>query len=326
MNLSMCVSSEARTNPVLALKEYEAHISSEYGNIVIGPDQEAETFDWRLTTRRAGWIQMSRVFASAGFSGSRKRWEQSFDQDNLVLMFVEDGHVAISQFKRETHVGPQSMVLMDGNASLEAVQKGPTSGLAFRLPTNLLRAQHRTIQSGCAISVEADRGCAAVLRDLMLSLWSNQEYMSTKEMLSIPASLTHLVGLVFVPEVESPDSNRQAQFERIVSAIEAELGNAELAPEMLAEKLGISRSSLYSSFQWAGTTFSRLVIDKRLERCRQSLLNAGAADRPILDIALGWGFQSPSHFSRKFAERYGEAPSAFRSRMVKLAVNSGEVN
>lgn len=326
MGLSMCVSSKARNNPALALKEYEAQISSEYGDIVIGADVEAETFDWRLTSKRAGWIQMSKVFASAGFSGCRKRRDRGSDHENLVLMFVEDGYFSVSQFKRETQVGPQSMVLMDGNASLEAVQKGPTSGLAFRLPTNLLRAQHRTIQSGCAISVEADRGCAAVLRDLMLSLWSNQEHISPRDMRSIPASLTHLVGLVFIPDDGNGDIGKQAQFDRIGNAIDAELGNPDLSPEMVAEQLGLSRSSLYSSLQWAGTTFSRLVIEKRLEQCRQSLLNTGAADRPILDIALGWGFQSPSHFSRKFAERFGESPSAFRNRMVNLAINAGDVH
>lgn len=326
MGLSMCMSSDARRDPALALKEYEAHISSEYGDIVIGADLEAESFDWRLTSKSAGWIQMSRVFASAGFSGSRKRKDSSSEHEHLVLMFVEDGYFSVSQFKRETQVGPQSMVLMDGNASLEAVQKGPTAGLAFRLPTNLLRAQHRTIQSGCAISVEANKGCAAILRDLMLSLWSNQDSLTPREMHSIPASLTHLVGMVFVPEEGTPDTNRQAQFDRIVNRMEAELGNPDLTPENLAEQMGLSRSSLYSALQWAGTSFSRLMIEKRLERCRQSLLDMGAADRPILDIALGWGFQSPSHFSRKFAERYGETPSAFRNRMMTHANKTGSAN
>jgi len=38
-----------------------------------------------------------------------------------------------------------------------------------------------------------------------------------------------------------------------------------------------------------------------------------AQTRPITDIALSWGFNSPSHFSRVFREHTGKSPSEFRA-------------
>ena len=48
---------------------------------------------------------------------------------------------------------------------------------------------------------------------------------------------------------------------------------------------------------------------RRLDRCRSDL-EAARRTESITSIALRWGFNDPSHFSRLFRRRYGVAPRA----------------
>ncbi|MBR1139034.1 MAG: helix-turn-helix domain-containing protein [Bradyrhizobium sp.] len=52
-----------------------------------------------------------------------------------------------------------------------------------------------------------------------------------------------------------------------------------------------------------------VVRQRRLDRCRSDL-EAARRTESITSIALRWGFNDPSHFSRLFGRRYGIAPRA----------------
>jgi AraC family transcriptional activator of tynA and feaB len=57
-------------------------------------------------------------------------------------------------------------------------------------------------------------------------------------------------------------------------------------------------------------TFGKFVLDARLEACRKRIL--GSPDEPISDIAFAHGFQSQSHFSRAFRQKFGCSPNQLR--------------
>ncbi len=63
-----------------------------------------------------------------------------------------------------------------------------------------------------------------------------------------------------------------------------------------------------------GTSFGRLRLEQRLERCRDDLMDPLRRHRSVSDIACARGFNSPAHFSRVFRERYGVPPASFRRR------------
>ncbi|MCG8521073.1 MAG: helix-turn-helix domain-containing protein [Pseudomonadales bacterium] len=54
------------------------------------------------------------------------------------------------------------------------------------------------------------------------------------------------------------------------------------------------------------------LISQRLLRCRRDLSNPAMTGRTITEIALGWGFQHPTHFSRRFKSEFGLTPYEFR--------------
>ena len=101
----------------------------------------------------------------------------------------------------------------------------------------------------------------------------------------------------------------EAFLEKVHACIEAHIGDESFSVEVLADEMGLDRSSLYRRI--------RAILDQspndviwtlRLERAAQ-LLEARAGT--ISEIAYSVGFKSVAHFSRRFQKKYGVSPSKY---------------
>jgi AraC-like DNA-binding protein len=61
-----------------------------------------------------------------------------------------------------------------------------------------------------------------------------------------------------------------------------------------------------------GTSVRRLLTQRRLEKCREALVDPLQRHRSIGDIASSFGFRDMSHFTHAFRDEYGHAPSEHR--------------
>ena len=68
---------------------------------------------------------------------------------------------------------------------------------------------------------------------------------------------------------------------------------------------------LHLLFSRFGTTVSRWILERRLERCRRELVVTGP-HKNITEVAFKWGFNDAAHFSRVFKKRYGVPPREYR--------------
>ena len=94
-----------------------------------------------------------------------------------------------------------------------------------------------------------------------------------------------------------------------------QLAETALSPSFLATQLGVSLRRLQEVFQARGTTLSDCIWDMRLEFAR-SLLAANHAPNSVSTVAYAAGFTDVAHFSRRFKQRYGVAPSMYLSSLV----------
>lgn len=88
------------------------------------------------------------------------------------------------------------------------------------------------------------------------------------------------------------------------------LGQDSLSPGQAARHFRISTRHLHKLFARDGLTFGKFLLDARLTACRQRILDS--RDEPISDIAFSNGFQSQSHFSRAFRQKFGCSPNQLR--------------
>jgi AraC-like DNA-binding protein len=97
-------------------------------------------------------------------------------------------------------------------------------------------------------------------------------------------------------------------------AIESHLSDPALDPAMAAALAGISVRYANKLLSEQGTSLERLIVSRRLERCRRALEDPAQAHRTVSEIAYAWGFSDPSHFNRRFKAEYGCAPRDYRQR------------
>ena len=110
---------------------------------------------------------------------------------------------------------------------------------------------------------------------------------------------------------------RRQLYMRAVDHISRNLKDPDLDPAAVAAAVGISQRSLYSIFGEEGKRVADFIIGERLDRAHYELGSTVGADRSVTDVAMGWGFKSSSHFSRRFVARFGSTPSEVRSRARK---------
>jgi len=104
--------------------------------------------------------------------------------------------------------------------------------------------------------------------------------------------------------------NRTGRLQAARAFIENNLEWGDLTPANTARALGISVRQLHLLFEPTGTTFSRYVLARRLERARSTL--AREPGRKVIEVAFACGIESSTVFYRAFRDAFGMNPTDYR--------------
>lgn len=100
-----------------------------------------------------------------------------------------------------------------------------------------------------------------------------------------------------------------SSLEKAILYIEANLHD-EIDLTALAKEAGYSLYHFHRVFKWAvGDSIKEYIRKRRITEAAKEL---SSSDRPIIDIAVKYGYQSREAFSRAFEKIYGRNPSQFR--------------
>jgi AraC-like DNA-binding protein len=94
--------------------------------------------------------------------------------------------------------------------------------------------------------------------------------------------------------------------------ISASLADPDLSPPVVAARIAISVRYLHRLFAEQGTTFGRVLLQRRLVEVRRKLADPTFDHLTITELALAAGFSDPAHFSRAFKAAFGMTALAFR--------------
>ncbi|WP_201325260.1 helix-turn-helix domain-containing protein, partial [Burkholderia sp. E168m23] len=101
--------------------------------------------------------------------------------------------------------------------------------------------------------------------------------------------------------------------------IATHLGEPELAPQAVADAVGLSLRHLGRLFAAEGESITQHIWSERLSHAHRELTDARLRKTSIGEIAFRWGFSSQAHFSRAIRERYGASPMALRDAAREAA-------
>jgi AraC-like DNA-binding protein len=127
-------------------------------------------------------------------------------------------------------------------------------------------------------------------------------------------------GIEDIFAARSSDSHRKKllvkteRLQRVKTYLARHAGEPDLAPDRIADVLGLARSTLYRLLQEEGPQVNTHVAGYRLSAIARTLRDPAWADRPIGEIAGLWGHIDQAYFARAFKRQFGMTPSDYRAQ------------
>lgn len=273
-------------------------------------------FDARLTSGRLG------AFALGVLEAPDHLWSRNMadirrdDHEDFLMSYLVEGHGHLVQSDRIVEQTPGDIVIYDSRRPFEYTLCART--IVFKMPRGMVTSQARDGDILCATRIGVGNPLRAALGDMLVRCADTEVLASSK-----PIANAHLGAGIFnmllalvdldTREDRGASPSQRAQLDRAQRLAMATLGDATLTAEEIAGRVGVSPRTLNRLFARIGTTPMRWVWRQRLELCHREL-STGTAAR-VTDVALRFGFNEMSHFSRSFKAAYGVTPqSLLRSR------------
>lgn len=121
--------------------------------------------------------------------------------------------------------------------------------------------------------------------------------------------LAALAASYYGQESSVSDSILQnARYEVLSEFLNQHLRDSHLSVGLIASHFGISKRTIHKIFEPNGRSFTREMMERRLNGVFTELSSGSAKKKKISDVAFAWGFNDLSHFNRIFKARYGLTP------------------
>lgn len=231
----------------------------------------------------------------------------------IKFIFQDEGACTIRQDGDVLALGAGDWCMLDKDKPFQVMSDG-----YCRQTTLTLRNEVGELSQPCRGSSRKAQspldGVGRILHDSLRSSIAEIGSLSNPSLLGIDHVLADLAKLTLWEGVRAQRGSASADTmqHRIARYIEDNLDDPDLSIDSIAAGLRCSKRYVHKAFLGAGTTASKLIWSRRVERCYMDLTDPSRADRTITDIAYRWGFNDSHHFSRLFRQRYGMTPRAFR--------------
>ena len=159
----------------------------------------------------------------------------------------------------------------------------------------------------------------ALLSDFMVSLNRHAASLSELALTTMMDVFSEMlaISLRAVDKTQLLNVSASSKLASAQRVIEEELPQRDLEPDLIAKRIGVSRSRLYELFKPLGGVAHYIQL-RRVHRFR-ALLSQSRDVRSMAEMAFACGFASESHASRSFREVFAMPPGQFRRRQSEPA-------
>ncbi|MEC4749170.1 helix-turn-helix domain-containing protein [Methylomicrobium sp. Wu6] len=221
----------------------------------------------------------------------------------------------MQQNGREVFLNPGDMTLYDATLPHRICCSQKFSKLLVSIPRSLLRERVAGIEHCTALHIPRRLGIGSVAADFIRSCADQAERLNAEEFTKLSEHALDLLTLALAavrPTHFNLSRSRAIALNRVKAFLENNLSDPALTPAKVSMGTGLSPRYINLLLKDEDNSLMRYVWRRRLENCRQDMLNPVHAGHRISDIAFRWGFNDLSHFSRMFRIRFGCSPTEYR--------------
>ena len=271
-------------------------------------------FDGEMVSAQAGDVVLTRLEANRHRVVRSPDMARASDAGYLKIVAPLQGRAGVEQMGRRAWVSPGAWTIYDTTGSYAVDNPERVEHLIVMLPKAQITERGLPLDTLMARHVGGASGIARVALTTMRSTYQELPNMSAAAARGAGELIAQLVrlSLIELAGQATAVTQREALKDRIRGYVATRLRDPALSIEQIAQALNCSKRHLHNAFAGETDTLASHILHLRLEACIQELQQVGPQARPITDIALSWGFNNLSHFSRVFREHTGLSPSEFR--------------
>ncbi|GAA3593951.1 helix-turn-helix domain-containing protein [Klugiella xanthotipulae] len=280
--------------------------------------EHGDTFEAELTTRTVGDVRFFTVWAMPHtLTRGRPAYEMPPDPVYTITLQIE-GSGTLEQQDTISTLRPGDFAIYDSTIPFRRVFTDESRTLIILFPQQFVSLPPRELAQIAGARISRDNGLGRIVSPFLLGIAANMDALTGTFGSTLTQSVIDMVSAaVLEARGQTTPTTTEVRHTLLVSVREyimTRLRDPDLSPTTIARANFISTRRLHSLFQETGTTVSTWVRQRRLDMARRELADP-SRQHSIHEIAAGWGFADPSHFSKLFRATYGKSPREFRKQL-----------
>ncbi len=285
------------------------------------PVRSAEAEEWKFadSSSFSGWSRVSSwgnlgVFNTVSNSVSYHQGPREL-QDGGALEFhcllVSKGRGLFRHNGRQLSFAEGDILFYDARQMYSLGFPQDISAVTLRIPRPSVLSRLHEADRQFAVCIDGRRSLGRLLGSMMQGIAGGRDGQTDDAACGeAEGPMLDIVGAA-VRDSLAGETRATAAQERLLRRVKrdlmAQLGEAGLTVESIAQMQGVSASTLNRTFAAEGTTVMRWLWSQRLAASYRALSEGRV--RQVTEAAFLFGFKDSSHFSRAFKKEYRIAPS-----------------
>src|SRR5438132_174207 len=242
-----------------------------------------------------GPVSVGRVKTSTPHSVYRTPGLIRRDSPELYrVALAMSGTACLRQDGRAAQLGTGEFIIYDFTRPCELAYDSGVQLAVFSFPREMLALPMDLVARLTAVRISADGGTGALAAPLLRRVALDLDSYLPGSAARLSTVVMTLVTTAVAERADraaslSAESRERTLLLRIHAFIEQHLGDADLAPGVVAAAHYISVRYLYRLFEAQGTTVAAWIRHRRLEGCRRDLADPGFSAAPVSAVAARWG-------------------------------------
>lgn len=289
-------------------------ISREYTKVEVIPHTSINLFNemslyaldkLRLTVVRSNALTIKRI----------KHEPYHVSQDNYLGVILLSGQYHLAQGAHEVSLNPGDMTIYDATLPHQISCSQSFSKILITIPRAMMRARLSGVEHCTALRIPGNQGIGAVTANFIRNVLQESENINDWSVPALSEQSLNLFTLSLASlnaQSYSLSRSRSSALQSIKHFVESHLSNSTLDTAMVVNGTGFSARYINELLRDNDISLMRYILQKRLEKCSKDLLSVLHRNQNISEVAMNWGFNDLSHFSRTFKQKYGCTPNQYR--------------
>jgi AraC family transcriptional activator of tynA and feaB len=278
-------------------------------------DGDRETFDASLTKFQFGPIDLNFVDTDPQEVWRTRAAIARSRENFFYLLYMHGGHMGVAQRGREAIIAPGNCLLVDSREPYRFSLPDRNNCLSVQIPQHWLRTWLPHPEDAAVITLAEHSRWGATLASALGNLRRDM-----LDRIALPFGVVaDQIGAMLALAAGTQDSetarHSASLLRRLTTTIAEQSTDPALDPASVAAGHGISKRYLHLVMARGGTSFGAELIEARLGRAKAMLEDPRFVRIAIAEIAWRSGFSNPSHFARRFRQRFGLSPADFRKTL-----------